>query len=77
MYPIERFLGKLKSFVRNRSQPEGSIAEVWISEEIFNFSSLYFTPVIETKFNRGSRVHDVVGGQSSDDSIFPSVGKHV
>ncbi|XP_042459548.1 uncharacterized protein LOC122043134 [Zingiber officinale] len=27
MYPIERYLGTLKSYVRNRSRPEGSIAE--------------------------------------------------
>ncbi|XP_052176642.1 uncharacterized protein LOC127790947 [Diospyros lotus] len=27
MYPIERYLGHLKSYVRNRAQPEGSIAE--------------------------------------------------
>ncbi|XP_057723816.1 uncharacterized protein LOC130939747 [Arachis stenosperma] len=28
MYPIERYLGQLKSYVRNKAQPEGSIAEV-------------------------------------------------
>ncbi|CAN1325054.1 hypothetical protein LINPERPRIM_LOCUS33363, partial [Linum perenne] len=27
MYPIERYLGKLKTFVGNRAHPEGSIAE--------------------------------------------------
>ncbi|KAI9092529.1 hypothetical protein K1719_027657 [Acacia pycnantha] len=27
MYPVERFLGKLKSYVRNKAWPEGSIAE--------------------------------------------------
>ncbi|CAN0847424.1 hypothetical protein LINGRAHAP2_LOCUS15482, partial [Linum grandiflorum] len=29
MYPIERFLGKLKTFCGNKARPEGSIAEGW------------------------------------------------
>lgn len=32
MYPIERYLGKLKSYVRNRSRPEASIAEGYLAE---------------------------------------------
>nr|XP_018632514.1 uncharacterized protein LOC108948185 [Nicotiana tomentosiformis] len=31
MYPIERYLGTLKSYVRNRACPEGSIAEAYIA----------------------------------------------
>ena len=27
MYPVERYLGVLKKYVRNRSMPEGSMAE--------------------------------------------------
>ncbi|XP_057760779.1 uncharacterized protein LOC130981179 [Arachis stenosperma] len=41
MYPIERYLCRLKQFVRNRSQPEGSIAEGYLSEEILVFCSRY------------------------------------
>ncbi|CAN1153654.1 hypothetical protein LINPERPRIM_LOCUS14832, partial [Linum perenne] len=77
MYPIERFLGKLKSFVRNRSQPEGLIAEVWISEEIITFASLYYEDGVETRFNRGSRLHDQVRDESLGISRFPSIGRHV
>ncbi|CAN1818558.1 hypothetical protein LINPERHAP1_LOCUS28423, partial [Linum perenne] len=77
MYPIERFLGKLKSFVRNRSQPEGSIAEVWVSEEIFTFTSLYYEAGIETRFNRGSRLHEQVEDETRDTCMFPSIGRHV
>ncbi|OAY70057.1 hypothetical protein ACMD2_27223, partial [Ananas comosus] len=33
MYPIERYLVWLKSYVRNRAQPEGSNAEGHIAEE--------------------------------------------
>ncbi|XP_057740110.1 uncharacterized protein LOC130957259 [Arachis stenosperma] len=39
MYPIERYLGRLKQYVRNRAQPEGSIAEGYLSEEILTFCS--------------------------------------
>nr|XP_009623896.1 uncharacterized protein LOC104115034 isoform X1 [Nicotiana tomentosiformis]XP_018632796.1 uncharacterized protein LOC104115034 isoform X1 [Nicotiana tomentosiformis]XP_018632797.1 uncharacterized protein LOC104115034 isoform X1 [Nicotiana tomentosiformis] len=41
MYPIERFLRKLKCYVRNRSRPEGSIAEGYIVEESLIFCSRY------------------------------------
>ncbi|XP_074346497.1 uncharacterized protein LOC141685284 [Apium graveolens] len=39
MFPIERYLGKLKSYVRNRSKPEGSIAEGYLAEECMTFCS--------------------------------------
>ncbi|KAI9125897.1 hypothetical protein K1719_003315 [Acacia pycnantha] len=51
MYPIERFLGKLKSYVRNKAWPEGSIAEGYIGDEVLYFCSRYFDD-IETSFNR-------------------------
>ena len=57
MYPIERYLGKLKSYVRNRAQPEGSIAEGYMAEEILTFCSRYLDG-IETVFNRLGRVDD-------------------
>ncbi|XP_070011494.1 uncharacterized protein [Nicotiana sylvestris] len=41
MYPIERFLRKLKCYVRNRCRPEGSIAEGYIVEESLIFCSRY------------------------------------
>ncbi|XP_074325524.1 uncharacterized protein LOC141663604 [Apium graveolens] len=33
MWPIERYLNKLKSYVRNRSKPEGCIVEGYLAEE--------------------------------------------
>ena len=42
MYPIERFMGKLKRFVRNRTYSEGSIAEGYLSFKCLTFSSMYF-----------------------------------
>uniref|UniRef100_A0A151UG06 DUF4218 domain-containing protein n=1 Tax=Cajanus cajan TaxID=3821 RepID=A0A151UG06_CAJCA len=39
MYPIERYLGQLKSYVCNKAQPEGSIAEGYLVQEILTFCS--------------------------------------
>ncbi|CAN1791692.1 hypothetical protein LINPERHAP1_LOCUS19427, partial [Linum perenne] len=50
MYPIERFLGTLKGFVRNKAHPEGSIAESYIVNECLTFCSMYLDG-IETQFN--------------------------
>lgn len=50
MYPFERYLGKLKKYMRNKARPEGSIAEVYIVEETLTFCSIYLSG-IETMFN--------------------------
>ncbi|XP_060169988.1 uncharacterized protein LOC132600681 [Lycium barbarum] len=44
MYPTERYLGHCKSYVRNMSQPEGSIAEGYLAEEVLTFCSQYMKP---------------------------------
>ncbi|XP_026448702.1 uncharacterized protein LOC113348969 [Papaver somniferum] len=62
MYPIERYLGTLKRYVKNKARPEGSIAEAYIINEALTFCSLYLRG-IETKFNRPERNDD-----NSDDS---------
>jgi len=54
MYPIERWLYTLKRYVRNRSGPEGSIAEAYIADECLTFCSKYMDDV-ETRFNREPR----------------------
>ncbi|XP_065860184.1 uncharacterized protein [Euphorbia lathyris] len=54
MYPIERFLRKLKCYVRNKSRPEGSMAEGYIVEESLIFFWRYLHD-IETKFNQLKR----------------------
>jgi len=57
MYPIERYLGKLKLYVRNKAQAEGSIAEGYMAEESLTFCSRYLDG-IETVLNRLHRVDD-------------------
>ena len=43
MYGIERYLCKLKSYVRNRSRPEGSIAEGYLAEKCLTFCSRFLS----------------------------------
>ncbi|GJW50413.1 putative reverse transcriptase domain, ribonuclease H-like domain, aspartic peptidase domain protein [Tanacetum coccineum] len=54
MFPFERYMKKLKGYVRNKAKPEGSIAEGYVAEEALTFSSHYFRDVT-TKFNRPDR----------------------
>ncbi|XP_040382650.1 uncharacterized protein LOC102715326 [Oryza brachyantha] len=41
MYPVERKLGTLKHFVRNKARPEGSIAEAYIASECLTIQGLH------------------------------------
>ncbi|XP_019434448.1 PREDICTED: uncharacterized protein LOC109341097 [Lupinus angustifolius] len=83
MYPIERTLGHLKSYVRNKAAPEGCIAEGYIMEESLTFCSRYFlNGDIETRFNRPRRNDDDIGVNVFSEStifsnIFPTLGKHI
>ncbi|XP_039140530.1 uncharacterized protein LOC120277753 [Dioscorea cayenensis subsp. rotundata] len=54
MYPIERYLRRLKSYVRNKARPEGSIAEAYIVQECMHFCSRYLHRT-ETRINRVGR----------------------
>ena len=49
-FVLIRYLGHLKSYVKNRAQPEGSIAEGYLVEECLTFCSRYLAG-IETRFN--------------------------
>nr|GEV89680.1 hypothetical protein [Tanacetum cinerariifolium] len=54
MFPFERYMKKLKGYVRNKAKPKGSIAKSYVAEEALTFSSYYFWGVT-TKFNRFDR----------------------
>ena len=64
MYPIERQLGTLKGYVRNRARPEGSIAEAYIANEALTFCSRYMEDVV-TRFNRDDDKWDPPNGDLS------------
>ncbi|GLT99571.1 hypothetical protein SLE2022_170030 [Rubroshorea leprosula] len=57
MYPIERELFTLKSYVRNLRYPKGSIVEGYLAQECLTFCSRYLSGV-ETKFNQLMRNDD-------------------
>nr|GEV82066.1 hypothetical protein [Tanacetum cinerariifolium] len=50
---MERYLCKLKSYVRNKSRPEGSIAEGYLIEECLTLCSCYMHKGVKTKLNKG------------------------
>ena len=62
MYPFERYLEKLKNYVRNVAKPKGSISEGYVVKEALTFFSRYFNDV-EMRFNRSDR---------NDDGIHPT-----
>ena len=45
MYPFERYMRVLKGYVRNRTRPEGCIAECYIAEEAVEFCSEYLSTI--------------------------------
>ena len=49
MYPIERRLGMLKNFLRNRSRPKESIVEAYLKSEMLTFCERYIDNV-ETRY---------------------------
>nr|GEW12681.1 hypothetical protein [Tanacetum cinerariifolium] len=55
MFPFERFMKKLKGYVRNKAKSKSSIAEGYVAEEALIFSSHYFRDVT-TKFNQLKKV---------------------
>lgn len=70
MYPFERYMKKLKNFVRNKAKPEGSIAEGYVAEEALSFCSMYLQDV-KTAFNRPDRNEDT-GIPKRQLSVFQS-----
>ncbi|KAL3806498.1 hypothetical protein ACJIZ3_000585 [Penstemon smallii] len=75
MYPVERYLCTLKSYVRNRSRPEGSIAEGYLAQECMGFCSLYLSDEVDTRFNQLGRNDDRGGSTREGLDIFSRVGR--
>ncbi|KAL3820132.1 hypothetical protein ACJIZ3_006037 [Penstemon smallii] len=63
MYPIERYLCKLKRYVNNKAFSEGSKAEGYIVEECLTFCSMYLDD-IETQYNKVERNYESCGEKS-------------
>ena len=79
MYPPERYMCTLKSYVRNKSHPKGSIAEAYLVEECLTFCSCYLHEGVQTRFNRRPRNTDEVDHIEMETSnsfpdLFPNKG---
>nr|GEZ98110.1 hypothetical protein [Tanacetum cinerariifolium] len=70
MFSFERFMKKLKGYVRNKAKPEGSIAERYVTEEALTFSSHYFWDVT-TKFNHHDHNVDPYDDIIDDEDAIP------
>ncbi|XP_073219685.1 uncharacterized protein [Cicer arietinum] len=57
MYFTERYLGKMKSYVCNKSRPKGSIAEGYLVEECLTFCSRYLHSGVETSEHENEDVN--------------------
>jgi hypothetical protein len=57
MYSVERYLSTVKGYVRNKTHPEGSIAEGYILEECLAFCSRFLD--VDTKDNHVDR-HEII-----------------
>ena len=68
MFGIERYLSKLKSYVRNRSKPEGCIAEGYMVEECLTFCSRFLADDSKNKLNSmKSNVGSHIGSRRNKD----------
>lgn len=76
MFPIERFLGSLKKYVRNKARPEGSIAEGYIVEECLSFCGMYLGDTTVGRINKPGRNADASdSGERVGLSVFANPGR--
>ncbi|XP_059292354.1 uncharacterized protein LOC132045788 [Lycium ferocissimum] len=75
MYPIERYLGILKSYVRNRACPEGSIAEAYIANECLTFCTRYLEGGDSRSYWSRKSDDEIENPTDREGCPFPSVGE--
>ena len=70
-----RYLGKMKSYVRNRAASEGCIAEWYSGEEAVTFIGRYFE---DMQIERPPRIDDnPTSLLTNANNLFPPIGKPV
>lgn len=74
LFFLTRYLGTLKSYLRNRSKPEGSIAQGYLAEECLTFCSLYLSDYVDSKFNRGNKNETMNENITSSLDVFMNTG---
>ncbi|XP_019240998.1 PREDICTED: uncharacterized protein LOC109220987 [Nicotiana attenuata] len=75
MYPIERYLGTLKSYVRNRACAEGSIAEAYIANECMAFCLRYLEGGDSRSFCSRKCGNEIGHETSKEECLFPNSGE--
>ena len=71
MYPVERYMKTLKGYVRQRAQPEGSMARGYIMEEALGFCTEYMQNCTVTS----RRVWDDKEEPSTNDEVLQGKGR--
>nr|GEV87197.1 hypothetical protein [Tanacetum cinerariifolium] len=70
MYPFERYMKNIKTYVQNKARPEGCIAEGYITKKALTFYSLYLRNV-PTRFNHPD-INDDAPPLTSELEVFRS-----
>ncbi|KAL3698153.1 hypothetical protein R1sor_012229 [Riccia sorocarpa] len=71
MYPVERYLGVLKRYVRSKARPEGCMAEGYITEEALGFITEYMEEFVPIK----TRVWDAEEEEGVSGEVLQERGK--
>ncbi|XP_057416131.1 uncharacterized protein LOC130710786 isoform X2 [Lotus japonicus] len=74
MYPIERYLGTLKSWIGNRACLEGSIAEGYLANECVTFCSCYMEGGHSRSYWSRKNESEIDYSFDKEGSLFPNVG---
>ncbi|CAA0839975.1 Unknown protein [Striga hermonthica] len=77
MFGPERYLGELKTYVGNRSRPEGSIAEGYLAEECLTFCSRYLHDGSQKKSKNANQSSVGVGAFDDKPIMFFKMGHPV
>lgn len=73
MYPFERYMKILKGYVKNRSRPEGCIAERYIVEEAIEFCSGYLSSLqYSAGLPRSRHLGIITGGMTGQKIVMVS-----
>lgn len=75
MYPIERYLCTLKSYVHNRAYPEGSIAETYLANKCLTFSSRYMEGHHSRYYRSSKGKNEIEHQMTQEGCLFPIIGQ--
>jgi hypothetical protein len=67
MYFVERYMGELKGWVRQRARPEGSMAQGYLIAETMHYVSEYS----ERFHSKGPKLFDVTGNEKFSGIVLP------